>query len=114
MVTGGLSMAEQRVDLQARTELFRGRQIALVTGRVVLHALDDHGRPLCGHDTGQLTQTGQPWNDGYLPHLPRCQSCTAQVTGAPVPARPGCGDGPPRRAAHALDLDIRTAHATDR
>ncbi len=91
-----------------------GRHIELVTGRVVLHALDDHGQPFCGHDKGQLTQTGQPWNDGYLPHLPRCHSCTAQVTGAPVPARPGTDDGPPRRAAQASDVDIRTAHGADR
>jgi hypothetical protein len=114
MVTGGLSMAEQCIDLQARTELFRGSQIELVTGRVVLHALDDHGQPLCGHDEGQLTQTGQPWSDGYLPHLPRCQSCTGQVTDAPVPVRPGCDDGPPARAALASDVDVRTAHGTDR
>jgi len=114
MVTGGLSMAEQWVDRQARTELFRGRQIELVTGRVVLHALDDHGQPLCGHDEGQLTLTGQPWNEGYLPHLPRCQSCTAQVAGAPVPVRPGCEVGPPGRAAPASGVDIRSAHGTDR
>jgi hypothetical protein len=43
--SGGLSIAEQYVDRQARTELFRGRQMELVTGRV---ALDVHGQPLCG------------------------------------------------------------------
>jgi hypothetical protein len=52
MVNGRLSMAEQCIDRQATTELFRGRQIELVTGRVLLHALDDHGQPLCGHDHG--------------------------------------------------------------
>ncbi len=114
MVSGGLSIAEQCVDRQARTELFRGCQIELVTGRVVLHALNDHGQPLCGHDKRQLTETGQPWNAGYLPHLPRCQSCTARVADAPVPARAGDDDGPPGRAAPASAVDIRTAHGTDR
>jgi hypothetical protein len=33
MVNGGLSIAEQCIDRQVRTELFRGRQIELVTGR---------------------------------------------------------------------------------
>ncbi len=37
MVNGGLSIAEQCVDRQARTELFRGRQIELVTGTTFLH-----------------------------------------------------------------------------
>ena len=114
MVSGGLSIAEQCVDRQARTEVFRGRQIELVTGRVMLHALDDHGQPLCGHDKGQLTETGQPWNAGYLPHLPRCQSCTARIADAPVPVRPRCDDGPPARAAQASGVDIRTAHGTGR
>ena len=85
MVDGRLSIAEQCIDRQARTELFRGRQIEFATGRVVLHALDDHGRPLCGHDLGQLTPAGQRWNAGYLPHLPRCPSCVAQVGDAPGP-----------------------------
>jgi len=102
-----LSIAEQRTDRQARTELFRGRQIELVTGRVLLHALDDHGRPLCGRDQGQLTPAGRPWDAGYLPHLPRCQDCTAQAGDAPVPGQPG-------RAAQASGVDIRTAHDTDR
>jgi hypothetical protein len=57
-MVNGLSIAEQYVDRQAKTEMFRGRQIELVTARVVLHAVDDRGQPLCGHDMGQLTQTG--------------------------------------------------------
>ena len=77
MVNGGLFFAEQCVDRQAKTEVFRGRRMEVVTGRVVLHALDDHGQPLCGHEKGQLTATGQPWNAGYLPHLPRCHGCMA-------------------------------------
>jgi len=112
-VNSRLSVAEQRIDRQARTELFRGRQIELVTGRVLLHALDDHGQPLCGHDQGPLTPAGRPWDAGYLPHLPRCQSCTAQVTDAPVPGQPG-HDGPAGRAAQASGVDIRTAHDTGR
>jgi hypothetical protein len=100
MVNGGLSIAEQWVDQQARTEMFRGREIELVTGRVVLHALDEHGQPLCDHDKGQLTPTGRPWHAGYLPHLPRCDRC------APVP-------GPHDHAAQASGVDVRTAHGSD-
>ena len=114
MVNGGPSISEQYVDRQARTELFRGRQIEVVTGRVVLHALDDHGQPLCGHDKGQLTETGQPWDAGYLPHLPRCQSCTVRVADAPETVRPRCHDGPPAAAAQASGVDIRTAHSAGR
>ena len=111
-MVSGLSIAEQYVDLQARTETFRGRQIELVTGRVVLHALDDRGRPLCGHDIGQLTQTGQPWHAGYLPHLPRCRGCLSRAADAPAPGRPGDDSGPPARAAQASGVDIRAAHGT--
>jgi len=114
MVDGRLSIAEQCIDRQARTELFRGRQIEFATGRVVLHALDDHGRPLCGHDLGQLTPAGQRWNAGYLPHLPRCPSCVAQVGDAPGPGRPGRGDGSPARPGPVSGVDIRTVHGTDR
>ena len=114
MVSGGLSIAEQYVDRQARAEVFRGRQIELLTARVVLHALDDHGRPLCRLDKRHLAGTGQPWDAGYLPHLPRCQSCAAQAGDAPLPARPGCGADPPARAALASAVDVRTAHGTDR
>ena len=78
MAASRLSIGEQCIDRQARTELFRGRQIELVTGRVLLHAIDDHGQPLCGCDKGQLTPVSQSWDAGYLPHLPRCPSCTAQ------------------------------------
>ena len=112
MADGGFSIAEQYVDRQARTEMFGGREIELVTGRVVLHALDDHGQPPCGLGTEQLTETGQPWNAGYLPHLPRCQDCLARA--ADAPARPGHGDRPPAVAAQASGVDIRTAHGTDR
>ncbi len=112
MANGGLSIAEQCIDRQARTEMFRGRQIELVTGRVLLHALDDHGQPLCGHDKAQLTQTGQPWNAGYLPHLPRCHNCLSRAADASVPGQPGHDEGPPARPAQASGVDIRTAHGT--
>jgi hypothetical protein len=114
MLDGGLSIAEQYIDREARTELFRGRQIEFATGRVVLHAVDDHARPLCGLEVGQLSPAGQPWNPGYLPHLPRCPSCLAEASDAPGPGRPVRGDGPPARPEQASGVDIRTAHGTDR
>ncbi len=112
-MVNGLSIAEQYVDLQARTEMFRGRQIELVTGQVVLHALDDHGQPLCGHDIGRLTPTGHPWHAGYLPHLPRCHGCLSRAAGAPAPGLPGHDSGPPGRVAQPSGADIRTAHGTE-
>jgi hypothetical protein len=114
MVNGGLFIAEQCVDRQVRIEVFRGRQIDLVTGRVVLHAVDEHGQAICGHDHGQLTRTAQPWSAGYLPHLPRCQSCTTRAEDAPARPRPGCDDGPLASAGQASGVDIRTAQGRDR
>ena len=99
MALNGLSMAEECIDRQARTEVFRGRQIELITGRVLLHALDDHGELICGQDKTELRLTGRPWDAGYLPHLPRCQACTTQITDAPV-------------AVRDTQVDIRTAHGT--
>ena len=93
--------------------MFRGRQIEQVTGRVVLHALDGHRRPLCGHDKAQLTPAGQPWHAGYLPHLPRCHDCLSRAADAPLPGRPGRDAAPPAHAAQASSVDIRTAHGTD-
>ena len=95
----GLSMAEQQVDLQARTELFQGREIELVTGRVLLHAVDNHGQSLCGQDQAELKLTGRPWDARYLPHLSRCQGCAAQITD-------------PLVIDQDTTLDIRTAHDT--
>jgi hypothetical protein len=106
MVNGRLSIAEQPIDQEVHTELFRGRQIELVTGRVLLHALDDRARALCGHDPGQLTPIDQTWDAGYLPHLPRCRRCLAQVSDAFLPGQ----DDPPSRAC---DVDIRAAHGSD-
>jgi hypothetical protein len=110
---GGVSIAEEYVDRQARTELFRGRQVEVVTGRVVLHALDYQGQALCGHDPRRLRGTGQQWDEGYLPHLPRCRSCLAAVSGASVSAWPGRNGGTPVTGAQASGVDIRTAHRTD-
>ena len=105
-----LTMAEQCIDRQSRSELFRGRQIELVTGRVLLHALDDRGQPLCGIADEPLTPTGRPWDAGYLPHLPRCQGCLAQAAEAPAP-----GQGTAQAStAQASEVDIRTARDTDR
>ena len=112
MVSGSLTIAEQCVDRQVRTELFRGRQIELVTGRVVLHAMDDHGQVLCGLSEGLQAGTSQPWDGGYLPHLPRCHSCLIRAADGPAPAWAGSDDGPPARAAQASGVDIRTAHGT--
>ena len=100
MALTGLSMAEECIDRQAKTEMFRGRQIELITGRVLLHALDDRGELLCGQDKTELRLTGRPWNAGYLPHLLRCQACTTQITDAPV-------------ASRDTQVDIRTAHGSD-
>lgn len=41
--------------------MFPGRQIELITDRVLLHALDDdHGALLCGQDKTGLRLTGRP------------------------------------------------------
>jgi hypothetical protein len=106
MASSSLLIAEQCIDRQARTDLFRGRRIELVTGRVLLHAIDSAGRPLCGCE--HLTPTGQPWQASYLPHLPRCRGC-AQLTDAAVRGHPGQDSDPP---APASGVDIRTAHGT--
>jgi hypothetical protein len=98
-MVNSLLMAEQCIDRQVKTELFRGRQIELITGRVLLHALDDRAQPLCGHDKAELRLTGRPWDAEYLPHLPRCQGCV-KVTAAPV-------------VAQETQVDIRTAHGSD-
>ncbi len=97
----GLSTAEQCIDRKVKTELFRGRQIELVTGQVLLHALDERGQPLCGHAEAELRPTGQPWDAGYLPHLRRCPDCTALVASEPI-------------VGQETGIDLRTAHGTDR
>lgn len=112
MVKGSLFIAEQCIDRRVTSELFRGRQIELVTGRVLLHALDGRGLPLCGHDRGQLTPTSQPWDAGYLPHLPRCRGCLDHAADSLVQGCRGIYGGP-ARAGRASGVDIRTVHGTD-
>lgn len=101
MTASRLSVAEQRIDLATKTELFRGQEIETVTGRLLLHAADGHGQPLCDHQ-GPLTLAGRQWDTRYLPHLPRCQDCLAQTGDAPEPVHGGPATG----------VDIRTAHNT--
>lgn len=72
-----MRFAEECIDRQSRIDLFRGREIELVTGRVLLHALDSGGLPRCGRDLAQLTPTAS-----YLPHQPRCRGC-ARLAGGP-------------------------------
>jgi hypothetical protein len=103
MASGRLLIAEQCIDRQVTTHLFRGREVESVTGRVLLHAIDSAGLPLCRRGGEDLTPTRQPWQASYLPHLPRCRGC----------AEAG-GDGPARdcEPAPASGVDIRTAHET--
>jgi hypothetical protein len=108
MASASLLIAEQCIDRQARLYLFRGRQIESVTGRVLLHAIDSAGRPLCGVGREHLTPTGQPWQATYLPHLSRCRGC-AQLTDAAADGQPGQDSGLP---APASGVDIRTARGT--
>lgn len=54
-MVNGLSMAEHCVDRKVKTELFRCRQIELVAGQVLLHALDERGQPLCGQAISAIT-----------------------------------------------------------
>src|ERR1700677_2964457 len=103
MTEDSLLIAEQCVDRETRPYLFRGREIESVTGRVLLHAIDGAGRPLCGRDRADLTLTGQPWQVGYLPHLPRCRGCTA------ADGQPDQGSDLPGPAS---GVDVRLAHGT--
>jgi hypothetical protein len=113
---GALSIAEQYVDRQSRTEVFRGRQIEVVTGRVVLHALDHRGQPLCGHDKDHMTDAGRLWSASYLPHLPRCHDCASRAPGDTAPAAAAAAAaadlGTAAGAEPAISVDIRSAHGT--
>ena len=107
VMTSNLTIAEQCIDRQARTEVFEGRQIDVSTGRVLLHALDADGHARCGHDRDQFTATGLAWSTAYLPHLPRCAGCLTAQPGAV--REPGLD--PP--SGQASGVDIRTAHGAD-
>lgn len=94
--------AEEIVDLRTITEMFQGEEHPIVTGRVVLHATTPPAdRGLCGRGVGEFTPIAQPWDDRYLPHLPRCGGCAAMVGGAGLTGLP------------ASDVDVRAAHGSD-
>jgi len=114
VVSGSLCVAEEVIDRQTRIEPFRGREIEFATGRVVLHAWHRDGGALCGRHPEHLAPTGQPWDAGYLPHLPRCRACLAPGVhrGFPPPGsdqdRPGWL--PP--GSPASGVDVRAASGT--
>jgi hypothetical protein len=111
-----LSIAEEFIDQRTSVELFRGQEIELTTGRVLLHALGADGRALCGRGGARLAPTEQPWERSQLPHIPRCRSCVAaDLPGdTPVQAGPSEDDpGSPARGVRATGVDIRAAHGTD-
>lgn len=109
-MTSELTVAEQCIDRRERTETFEGHEIAVVTGRVLLHAVDSGQRALCGHDRDQLTPVARPWSAGYLPHLARCQRCVQAERGAEDAVGEPAPAGPP---AGATGVDIRMAHGTE-
>jgi hypothetical protein len=108
MAGGAMLIAEQCIDREEQDYLFRGRVLKSVTGRVLLHAIDTAGYPVCGCGREQLTPTAQPWQASYLPHLARCHSC-AQLADPAGPGQPAHDSG---RPAPASGVDIRTTHGT--
>jgi hypothetical protein len=107
--------AEEIVDLRTIIEMFQGEETAVVTGRVVLHGTLPGARAaICGRDLAELTPIEQPWDDGYLTHLPRCGGCAAPG-GEPSGGEPVGGGGedpPPGRPA--TGVDVRPAHGSER
>lgn len=114
-MSGCLCTAEEVIDRQARIEQFRGREIEFATGRVVLHALRRDGGALCGRRDEHLTPIGQPWDAGYLPHLPRCRGCLAPGLPGGLPPGGSGQDSPgwPAPGAPASGVDVRAASGTD-
>jgi hypothetical protein len=98
-------IGEQCIDRDAKTEELGGQQFESVTARVLLHALDGDGQPLCGYDLEPLTAVARPWHPGYLPHLPRCTDCLRSA-GATA------SDELPDPAARVAGVDIRVASGT--
>lgn len=98
-------IGEQCVDREAKTEELGGHQFESVTARVLLHALDGDGQPVCGYDLEPLTAVARPWHPGYLPHLPRCTDCLRSA-GATA------SEELPAPAARVAGVDIRLAHGT--
>jgi len=104
-----LVMAEECIDRHARTEDLDGQSIEIVTGRVLLHAVDTAGQCLCDRDANLLRATARPWSASYLPHVRRCQGC---LTARPDDVPEGYEHDPGPQAP-AADIEIRTAHGTD-
>jgi hypothetical protein len=102
---GALYVAEEVIDRQPATDELDGRKIDASTCRVLLHAVDDAGRPSCGTTAG-LSVLARPWDDGYLLHLARCGPCSAGPAAAPAadPAEPG---------RPAAGMDVRTARGSE-
>lgn len=112
-VGAGLSSAEEVIDRRVTFEQFQGRELETTTGRVLLHALSADGQALCGRPAARLTATGQQWDAGYLPHVPRCGACVAVTLGGDRPV-PG-SDEPDvlDEGLPATGVDVRTVHGTD-
>jgi len=107
-VTAIPTFAEQALDKRTVLETFRGKPFEQVTCRVLLHAADGSGRARCGQDEADLTLIGVPWDDAYLPHLPRCRAC-AGFSPADDAGPAADGDLPELPAAN---VDIRAAHGS--
>jgi len=113
---GSLSIAEEFIDRRTSVELFRGQQIELTTGRVLLHAQGADGRALCGRGGARLAPTEQPWERSQLPHIPRCRGCVAAYLPADTPVQAGSSEDNPSplaQRAPAAGVDIRAARGTD-
>ncbi|HET7014337.1 MAG TPA: hypothetical protein VFI65_10525 [Streptosporangiaceae bacterium] len=104
MAGGGLVIGEQMIDREVTTDEIGGRQFESITGRVLLHALDGEGRPLCGYGDEPLTAVDRSWHPAYLPHLPRCADCV-RLAGDRAGELPDL-------AARVTGVDIRLAHGS--
>lgn len=107
--------AEQVIDLRTDTQLFQGKEYSEVTGRVVLHAMTpaaDQAR--CGLGAASLGPIERPWDDSYLPHLPRCAGCAATLASA-AGQPPGAARGSEVPAGlPAAGVDVRPASGSER
>lgn len=108
--------AEEIVDLRTTTEMFQGKEFSTATGRVVLHAAAEAGGTPCGRGPEQVEVIDRAWDVGYLPHIPRCRRCAAEVGagGQPGPELIDLAEpGPLPRGRPAADVDIRLVHGSD-
>jgi hypothetical protein len=115
-VGGSLFIAEEFIDRRTSIELFRGQEIELTTGRVLLHALGADERALCGGGGARLAATEQPWERSQLPHVRRCRGCVAAYLPGDTPVQAGPSEDDPgllARGVPATGVDIRTAHGTN-